>query len=66
MSQENKEPAKKPAAKGDSYSFIGKGKFMILGVEIVDGFKLVKELKDNEAFMKRFNHALKIGVVKKD
>ena len=61
MSEEKKAPSKKE----ESFYFIGKGKFNILGVEIVNGFKLVKELKDNGEFMKRLNHALKIGVIKK-
>jgi len=66
MSEEKKEAVKKKAAKVDSYSFIGKGRFDILGVDIINGFKLVKEIKENKNFMKRFNHALKIGVIKKD
>jgi len=48
-----------------TYSTICKGKFEILGVEIVDGFKLDSKLKENEKFMKRFNHAISIGVIKK-
>tara|TARA_R100000655_G_scaffold15789_3_gene34805 strand:+ start:10408 stop:10596 length:189 start_codon:yes stop_codon:yes gene_type:complete len=59
MSDDNKNST----SKVESYSFIGKENFHILGVKIANNFKLEKKLKDNEAFMKRFNHALKIGVV---
>ena len=39
--------------------------FSILGAKIENGFKLSKEQKENELFMKKFNHAIEIGYIKK-
>lgn len=72
MSEEDKkEPAKKPEVKkpgpkAATYSTICKGYFHILGVEIFDGFKLDAKNKANKDFMKRFEHGIKIGIIKKD
>ena len=68
MSEENKEkePTKKASPKAVKYSAICGARFEILGVKIVNGFSLTKELKDNKEFMQRFNHAVKIGVIVKD
>lgn len=46
----------------DSYT-CDKKNFYILGVKIESSFVLSESQLDNESFMKRFNHAIELGII---
>jgi len=65
LARKDEEPVKKPVEKPMPKKIkVALDNFEIMGVSIKAGFSLNKSLIENEKFMKRFNRAIEIGVIK--